>query len=135
MIRCQEGYFSVWGFRTTTGYCGTVTSGGTAYAFDGKAGADPVLKKLGSNVQEGSFSVTVPVIDGYGTKAITFPEEFSKTPQVYLYVEADSPTIWWATWAKNITTTGFDFQAHCWYTPGNASTSTGTVKWCAVEPE
>lgn len=74
MIQCTEGYFSVWGFRTTTGYCGTATSGGTAYAFDGKAGADPVLKKLGSGITTIDASTAMPLtfgLDGVQTMTVT----------------------------------------------------------------
>lgn len=64
----------MWGFRTSTGYCGTATSGGTAYAFDGKAGADPVLKKLGNGITTIDASTAMPLtfeLDGVRTMVIT----------------------------------------------------------------
>lgn len=65
MIQCSEGYFSVWGFRISDGYCGIATHKGATYAYDGKAGADPVLKKLGS------IGDNISIVASYGAASGT----------------------------------------------------------------
>lgn len=74
MIQCKEGYYSVWGFRTSTAYYGIATSGGTAYMFNGKVGADAAIKKLGSGITTIDASTAMPLtikLDGMQTMTVT----------------------------------------------------------------